>query len=198
MEEKIWGNNSSKSSQNALEIFHHKKIKSILIPGSGYGRNSKIFSQKGYNVIGIEISVFACKLAKKFDPLTIFINASILNIPLIEGEFDAIYCFNVLHLLLEDDRIIFLKNCYNLLNSNGLAYFTVFSDMESNFRKGKKVENNTFENKPGRPAHYFSEKDLLSHFKDFSVLKMGIINEPEDHGGKAHIHKLRYTLVEKN
>ena len=109
-----------------------------------------------------------------------------------------IYCFNVLHLFKESDRLKFLKNCYEILTDNGFLYFTVFSEREASFGKGKEIETNTFESKVGRPVHYFTEDDLKSHFRDFYILKIGIIEESEDPGelGKQ-THILRYIFVKK-
>ena len=47
-EGKIWGDLPSKTAQYALELFSKNKVKRILIPGSGYGRNSKLFSASGF------------------------------------------------------------------------------------------------------------------------------------------------------
>ena len=74
-------------------------------------------------------------------------------------------------------------------------FFTVFSEEESNFGQGKEVEKNTFETRPGRPAHYYTEDDLLEQFKNFSIIEKGILTDPEDHGGKPHTHVLRYILL---
>ncbi len=55
-EGKIWGESPSKSAYYALGLFRGHDIKSILVPGSGYGRNTKLFSSLGFKVVGIEIS----------------------------------------------------------------------------------------------------------------------------------------------
>ncbi|MHA1534628.1 MAG: class I SAM-dependent methyltransferase, partial [Promethearchaeota archaeon] len=74
----------------------------------------------------------------------------------------------------------------------------VFSDTESSFGKGTQIEQNTFESKPWRPVHYFTEFDLREHFKDYSVIKTGIIEETEDHGELGpHTHILRYIFAKK-
>ena len=81
---------------------------------------------------------------------------------------------------------------------NGFAFFTVFSEEEPSFGKGKELELNTFESKPGRPTHYFTEEDLNEQFKDYNILEAGIIEEQENHGEKGpHIHKLRYIFAQK-
>lgn len=195
---KIWGDLPSKSALYCLDLFRKQKIKNILIPGSGYGRHTKLFSTNNYQVVGIEISEIAFELSKKFDPKTKFINSSVLEVNELTKKFDAIFCFNVLHLFTEDNRIKFLKNCYNHLSPEGFCFFTVFSDKESSFGKGKEIEKYTFESKPGRPIHFFTEADLIHHFNNYHLLDAGVIEEPESHGDRgAHIHLLRYIFAQK-
>ncbi len=54
-----WGFTPSDSAILTKEIFLLNKIKDILIPGIGYGRNAKIFYDNGINVDGIEVSKIA-------------------------------------------------------------------------------------------------------------------------------------------
>jgi SAM-dependent methyltransferase len=194
-EGKIWGELPSRTAQYALGLFRSANVNSVLIPGSGYGRHTKFFSTCGFDVTGIEISAVACNLAREFDPLSRFYNASILDMSFDTNRYDAIYCFNTLHLFRENDRRIFIQQCENKLNRGGLMFFTVFSEKESTFGEGKEVEKNTFESKPGRPAHYFTEDDLKAHFAKYDLVDVGIIEDPEDHGGKPHTHTLRYICL---
>ncbi|MBY8985751.1 MAG: class I SAM-dependent methyltransferase [Candidatus Lokiarchaeota archaeon] len=197
-EGKIWGETPSKSAFYALKLFKKYEIRKILIPGSGYGRHTKLFSENGYKTVGIEISGKAIEIAKNFDPQTTFINRSVMDMDSIEDTYDAIYCYNVLHLFLAEDRHLFLRKCYNILKKNALVFFTVFSEEESSFGKGKELEKHTFESKPWRPTHYFSKDDLIKHFKDFAILETDIIKEPEDHGENGpHTHILRYLFGQK-
>jgi hypothetical protein len=52
----IWSNNPSKSAIYAADFFKNYPIQNIIILGIGYGRNSRTFIEKGYDVSGIEIS----------------------------------------------------------------------------------------------------------------------------------------------
>jgi SAM-dependent methyltransferase len=196
---KIWGIAPSKSVEHALGLFQERNAKRILVPGAGYGRNSKLFSGNNFDVVGIEISDDACIIAKNHDPDTKFIVGNVLDMPFDNESYDAIYCYNVLHLFLQDERNLFLKKCYSKLNADGLVYFVVFSEKEKSHGKGKEIETNTYESKPGRSIHYFSEEDLINHFKDFSVIQTGIMEDKEDHGEiGAHVHVLRYIFAKKN
>lgn len=197
-EGKIWGESPSESALYALKLFKGHEIQNILIPGSGYGRHTKFFSESNYKVIGIEISDIAIEIAKKFDSQTKFLNGSVIEMEIFDVKFDAIYCFNTLHLFLKKKRLLFLRKCFNQLNTNGLVFFTVFSEKETSFGKGKKLETNTFESKPGRPTHYFTEDDLVGHFKSFRIIETGIMEEQENHGDRGfHTHLLRYIFGQK-
>jgi cyclopropane fatty-acyl-phospholipid synthase-like methyltransferase len=111
------------------------------------------------------------------------------------NAYDAIYCFNVLHLFRENNRYVFIQQCDNKLKKGGLMFFTVFSEKESSFGERREVETNTFESRPDRPVHYFTEADLKAHFIKYDFVDMGMVEDPEDHGGKPHTHTLRYICV---
>jgi len=196
-EGKVWGELPSKSAYYAMEFFRKHDIKSILVPGSGYGRNTRLFSSSGFDVTGIEISGTAYNLAKQFDPASKVYEGSVLDMSFVPGTFDAIYCFNALHLFCENERKLFIQECVGKLGEQGLIFFTVFSEEEPSFGEGREVESNTYESRPGRPTHYFTEEDLREHFRDFEVVETGIVQEPEDHGGQPHTHILRYMMARK-
>ncbi len=61
----MWGFKPADSAIETVDLFLKKELHKILIPGFGYARNAKIFSDKGFKVTGIEISETAITLAKK-------------------------------------------------------------------------------------------------------------------------------------
>ena len=160
-EGKIWGKKPSNTAEYALKLFKKHNIKTILIPGAGYGRNTRLFSNNGFFVQGIEISSVALEIAKNHDTKTNFYHGSVLDMPFNNQIYDAIYCFNTLHFFLERERKCFLKKCYSQLRKKGFIFFVVFSKKEKSFGNGRQLEENTFESKPGRPTHYFSEEAFL-------------------------------------
>jgi SAM-dependent methyltransferase len=196
-EGKIWGDKPSLSAGYAAGIFGRENVKSILVPGSGYGRNTRYFSELGFAVTGIEISTAALAMAGHFDPQSRFLQGSVLEMPFDNRSYDAIYCFNVLHLFLESDRKRFITQCADRVKPGGCLFFTVFSEKEANFGEGQEVEKNTFETRPGRPAHYFTEVDLQEHFQEYQVMDSGLMDDPEDHGGQAHTHHLRFIFLRR-
>jgi trans-aconitate 2-methyltransferase len=198
-EGRIWGSIPSATAVYAETVFRSHEVKSILVPGAGYGRHSEFFSQKGYAVTGIEISGEALRLAPPVTRVK-YLLGSVLEMPLGSSRYDAVYCFNVLHLLIADERRTFLQRCFEALREGGVAFFVVFSEQEAQYGKGNRIEENTFESKPGRPVHFFTGPDLLESFRDFGILETGFMDDPEDHGAEGpHVHRLRYiTAVKKS
>ena len=194
-EGKIWGDTPSRTAVYALELFRKDNVKKILVPGSGYGRNTRLFSSSGLDVTGIEVSHHACNMAEKFDPASRFHNASAIDMSFDNEIYDAVYCFNMLHLFLYKDRRTFIKQCTERVRANGLLFFTVFSEKEPSYGSGREVETDTYESKPDRPVHYFSEEDLVEHFRLLVSVETGIMKDHEDHGEGPHTHVLRYIYL---
>jgi SAM-dependent methyltransferase len=194
----VWGDQPSKTAVYAVERFRKNNVRKVLIPGSGYGRNSRVFSEAGFEVTGIEISETACHMAMAFDPSTKVYFGSVLNVPFNSTEYDAIYCFNVLHLFYDIERKLFLEKCCDQLRHGGLAFFSVFSEKEPTYGKAREVEKDTFESRLGRPTHYFTDADIREHFKNFEVVETGLMEDLENHSNEdPHTHILRYILGKK-
>lgn len=196
-EGKIWGETPSQTAVYALELFKKENVIKMLVPGSGYGRNTRLFSSSGFKVTGVELSETACKMAHQFDPATRIFNDSVLDISYLGTKYDAIYCFNVLHVFREYDRALFFNQCISRIKKGGVMFFTVFSENDPSYGTGKEIEKNTFESRPGRAAHYFSEDDLKAQFKKTEILETGLMEDPEDHGEGPHTHLLRYIYARK-
>ena len=195
-EGKIWGDTPSRTARYAVELFNKNGVHSVLVPGSGYGRNARAFARAGFNVSGIEISKTAVSLARQESPDIRYYEGSVLDMPFEAVVYDAIYCFNVLHLFRKDDRAAFLQRCREQVKAGGLLFFVVFSEREPSFGTGRMVEENTFESKPGREVHYYCEQDLVAGFTGCAILATGTMEDPEDHGDEGrHTHLLRYICA---
>ena len=119
-----------------------------------------------------------------------------MDMPFDDSMYDGIYCFNVLHLFPKDERAAFLQRCREQLKAGGVMFFVVFSDREPSYGTGRRVEENTFESKPGREVHYYSTEDLVAEFRDLEVIETGMAEDPEEHGDEGrHTHLLRYIYA---
>lgn len=194
----IWGEEPSIATNIALSIFKENKVNSILIPGVGYGRNSKLFTSGGFDVTGVEISSTACCLAQKYDPSLNLLNGSIFDVQLPKEEYDAVFCFDVLHLFLKEEREKFITKCGSIVKPDGFLFFTVLSDNDDYFGNGIEVEAATFEVKPEKLIHFFSKSDLEDSFDQFNKIQEGEILDSvshAQHGQKEY--RIRYICVQK-
>jgi SAM-dependent methyltransferase len=197
-EGRIWGNTPSRTVAYAIGLFKKERVREVLVPGSGYGRNSGAFARAGFLVSGIEISATAVSLARQNSGEVRYHHGSVLDMPFDDSVYDGIYCFNVLHLFRKDNRVAFLQRCREQLKDGGVMFFVVFSDREPSYGSGRMVEENTFESKPGREVHYYSEEDLFSEFHGLDILETGMMEDPEEHGREGrHTHQLRYIYARK-
>ena len=195
-EGRIWGDTPSRTVSYAIDRFKKAGVHDVLVPGSGYGRNAAAFARAGFEVTGIEISKTAVALAKQTSPCVRFHLGSVQDMPFDDSMYDGIYCFNLLHLFRKNDRIAFLHRCREQLRGGGVMFFAVFSDKEPSYGTGRQVEENTFESKPGREVHYYSEDDLKAEFRDLGILETGMTEDPEEHGKEGkHTHRLRYIFA---
>ncbi|WP_427052144.1 class I SAM-dependent methyltransferase [Paenibacillus sp. TC-CSREp1] len=167
-------------------------MKQVLVLGAGYGRNTKELA-KYFKVDGIEVSASAVKLAREWDTRSNMIQASVLDVEL-PKKYDAVFCYNLLHLFKQEERNVIINKCSMLLQERGVGFFTVFSDEDSSCGKGALLEPNTYEYKTGKFAHFFSEMDLKDHFRNFTILETGSFREQLHyaHQQRSWIH-LRYV-----
>ncbi len=142
----MWGSEPSDSAILTKDFFLEKKVKDILIPGIGYGRNAKVFIDSGINVTGIGISKTAIDLARQNGLNISIFHGSVNEMPFDDTLYDGIFCHGLIHLLNKQERDKFIENCYNQLKPNGYMIFTSISKKAPMFGKGKQLGKDYFEN----------------------------------------------------
>ena len=87
----MWGFEPAYSAVLIKDFFLENKIKNILIPGIGYGRNAKIFIENGIDVTGIEISKKAIDLARENQLNIKIFHGSVTDMPFSNKQYDGIF-----------------------------------------------------------------------------------------------------------
>ena len=193
----IWGSEPSPTVYQAIEMFRSQHVRTVYVPGSGYGRNTKALSPH-FQVEGMECSPEAIRIAAEWDPDTTFIEGSVLDIKEDDPTYDAIYCFDLLHLFLEADRRTFIQHCTQRLKPSGLVYVTCFSDEDRNNGVGRQIEEGTYAYKPDKYAHFFSEADLRQSFGELEIMETGFTTETLSYpDGRTQVYALRYIVAKK-
>ncbi|ASA26224.1 SAM-dependent methyltransferase [Paenibacillus donghaensis] len=192
----IWGSEPSPTALVARDWFSSEGVQSVLVPGAGYGRNTKVFSA-AFGTWGVELSEAALTLAREWDPLSHFILGSALDADLIEPV-DAVYCYGVLHLFLEEDRRRLVESCLQQLKPGGLLYFASFAAEDPNNGCGRQLEPGTYEYKQHKYAHFFSDADLRAQFADTDILGTELHREVlQGVLGDSHEYLLRSITARK-
>lgn len=178
----MWGFEPADSAIQTSDFFKINGIQNILIPGVGYGRNAKVFIDKGINVTGIEISDLAIRLAKENNNLDFSIyHGLVTQMPFDNNKYDGIYCYALIHLLNKRERSQFLKNCYSQLQTGGFMIFVVVSKKADMYGKGRQLSNNRFEIMKGLNVYFYDLDSAVNEFKDFGLIEIKEIDEPIKH-----------------
>lgn len=174
----MWGYEPSDSAILTKDYFLEKNVKDVLIPGIGYGRNAKIFTENGINVTGIEISKTAIELARQNGiDFTIF-HGSVTDMPFDQKLYDGIFCYALIHLLNKHEREKFIKDCYNQLKPNGYMVFTTISKDAPMYGKGKQLDSDYFEIMEGVKMFFYDSDSIKQEFGNYGLIEVSEILEP--------------------
>jgi len=177
-----WGFEPADSAIIAKNLFLEKNIKNILIPGIGYGRNARIFVECGIKVTGIEISQRAIELAKKANNLDITIHhGSVTEMPFDNAQYDGIFCYALIHLLNKRERMNFIHDCYQQLQTGGLMIFTLVSFKANMYGGGKFLSRNRFQIGKGISVFFYDKHSIEAEFGTFGLKEFHEIDEPIKH-----------------
>jgi cyclopropane fatty-acyl-phospholipid synthase-like methyltransferase len=197
--QEMWGWEPADSAVLTLELFKKHGLNKILIPGFGYGRNAKIFTDNGFDVTGIEISEHAIDLAKKqFSNSIKIYYGSVNSMPFDRDLYDGIFCYALLHLLSAKERFKFIDDCYNQLKPEGYMVFVSISKLDVRYGKGKEISKDTFETWPGLNLFFYDLNSIESEFKNHGLLDAKVINEPIKNIGDKPKQRFWYIICQKN
>lgn len=175
----MWGWKPADVTVEVKELFLENKLKKILIPGFGYGRNAKVFIDDGFDVTGIEISKTAIHLADQYLEGNYQLHhGTTISMPYDQQIYNGVYCYALLHLLSAFEREKLIKDCYNQLNLNGIMVFITLSTNDLQFGKGKETAKNTYLTKHGVELFFYDYKSVEKDFRTFGLLNAEEINEP--------------------
>jgi len=132
----------------------------ILDAGCCGGRDSKIFSQKGLRVVGIDATESFLRVARKKVPKAKFIKMNLLKLKFPKDCFDAIWAHAVLLHIKRKDIPKVLKDFYRILKPGGVLHITVKKGKGTTFKKEK------FAADKRRIFVYFTKKEMERFVKE--------------------------------
>lgn len=193
----MWQFEPSDSALIALQHFKFEKINEILIPGFGYGRNAQLFIDNGFKVTGIEISRSAIELARSNNIQCIIHHGSVISMPFDDKKYEGIFCYALIHLLNKSERRTFLKSCFDQLKNEGIMIFTVASNHNSLYGKGKELSRNRFEIAKGLKVYFYDNDSVLKEFEEFGIIECIDFEEPVKFMDGEEPVKLKFVICKK-
>lgn len=176
--QEMWGWKPAKSAILAKDIFVKYGIKTILIPGIGYGRNAQTFIDSGIAVTGIEISKTAIDLATNHfgDNLKIY-HGSVTEMPFDDNLYGGVFCYALIHLLDKDERAKLINDCFNQLNENGIMIFTAITKDAKTYRQGNRISKDRFEMFGGVEMYFYDNETIQEEFEKSGLFDIEEVTE---------------------
>lgn len=174
----MWGLDYTQSAALTAAMFQDNGVTKVLIPGMGYGRNAQAFLSKGMEVTGIEISKTAIELAEKHYGTTMKIHhGSVLDMPFDSDLYEGVFCYALIHLLDENERAKFIKNCYDQLSENGYMVFTAISRKAKTYGQGTLIGTDRYEQFGGVKIFFYDQTSVQKEFGDFGLIEITEVAE---------------------
>ncbi len=99
--------------------------KTILDMGCGPGRDTSVFVEKGYEVVGIDLAQSFVDIARGDVPGATFRHMDVLDLKFPDETFDGIWCNAVLLHLIPEDIEFALKEAFRVLKPGGTMYVSM-------------------------------------------------------------------------
>lgn len=176
--QEMWGFEPAKSAVLTKDFFVQKSVRSVLIPGIGYGRNAKIFLDAGMSVTGIEISKTAIEMARKHYGTDLLIyHGSVTHMPFDNNRYEGIFCYALIHLLDSSEREKLICDCYNQLSENGYMVFTVISKEAPTYGQGKFISKDRYEMFGGVKLFFYDRESIHAEFNRVGLFEITEVTE---------------------
>jgi len=172
---------------DAVPALKKHGVKRVLDLGCGAGRHCILLAGSGFEVVGIDISKNALKMARRWVQKerlenVVFVRATMTNVPLSDCCLDSVVSVSVMHHALKKDIMTSVSEVYRILGKNGCFVTNLASVHDPRYGTGRKLEKNTFwilegyEKKQfGELHHFFTKREalrLLSLFSRVEVTSM--------------------------
>jgi SAM-dependent methyltransferase len=171
--QEMWGLEPAKSTVLTKDFFVEQKIKNVLIPGIGYGRNAQIFIDNEMTVTGIEISQTAIAIAQKYfgKNLNIY-HGSVTEMPYDDKLYDGIFCYGLIYLLNKDERKKLIQDCFSQLTENGYMLFTAITKDAQTYGQGTQLSKDRFEMFGGVTIFFYDKETIEEEFGNAGLFEV--------------------------
>lgn len=200
---KAYDTDSQKYINSTKKLILHQEIETltkgmpksglILDAGCGFGRDTKVFIDRGFKVIGIDLSEKLLEIAKINIPQAKFIKMDLRILDFPDNYFDAIWCnAALLHLSIEDIKKA-LDEFYRVLKHGGKLFVS--------FKKGEGSREfvETFSSNSSRFFTFLTKETLDNLLKNSKIepINSYYVNEKERFGQDKRDLEWLYSFSQK-
>jgi len=180
----MFGLEPSISAKKALNFFKEKKINNAIELGAGLGRDSIFFAKNNIKIQALDYSSSGIKIINhkiKKDNLSNYISTKLFDVreklPFKDNSVDACYSHMLYCMALTIADLQKLNNeIHRILKPNGLNIYTVRHTHDGDYKNGKHIGEDLYEN-DGFIVHFFSKEKVKSLLNGFSNI---VIDEFEE------------------
>ena len=180
----FFGENPSDFAQMYYEEFNKLRVNRLLELGCGQGRDTIFFATNGLDVHAIDSSKVAIeniyqKIREKKISLNLRHFQATRDLPFGNSYFDAIYLHMFYNMRFTDEELksLFIESS-RVLRNNGLFYFSVRSETDVLYNKGKKIDSNIYEINAFQ-IRFFNIPQIKSFLRNYFEIK-NIIEADEE------------------
>jgi len=172
----FFGEEPSDFAQKCYSDFKRYEVKRLLELGCGQGRDPIFFASNGLDVYALDSSKVAIEnIKQKMRGKNISFHLSQIEVrqtlPFDSSHFEAVYSHMFYNMRFTDEELNFLfKESSRVLKNNGLLYFSVRSDKDVLYNKGKKIDSNIYEIN-GFQIRFFTKPQIKSFLSNHFEIK---------------------------
>lgn len=165
---------------DVLPTFKRYKIKRVLDLGCGAGRHCIFLGKNGFDVVGVDVSRSALRMATEWvrkERLTnvAFVRGTMTSLPFNKRHFHAVIGVSVVHHAVKRDILKTVSEVHRILSRNGIFFANLVSVRDPRYGKGLQVEKNTFrvseafeEKRFEELHHYFTKREVSKLLANFT------------------------------
>jgi ubiquinone/menaquinone biosynthesis C-methylase UbiE len=172
-----------------VSILNRRNAKIVLDLGCGAGRHLVYLAQKGFFVVGQDITSEGLEMAQKrlyAEKLnnSILVNHDVTELPFPDKSFDAVISTNALHHNMLKDINRAVDEIHRVLRDKGVLFVSLTSDKQ-HYRAQKRLEEGTYLGVRGLEKgvihHLFTRAEINDTFRRFRIIRLTPPTKTEKH-----------------
>jgi len=175
--------------RDLLPTLRRHEARIVLDLGCGTGRHCVYLARNKFDVVGVDASETALRMAKRWvrkERLSnvTFVRGTMASLPFGKNHFDAVVGISVIHHAMRKNILRTVAEIYRTLKKGGIFFANLISVKDPRYGTGQQVEKNTFripeafeERRFEELHHFFTKRDVSGLLARFAETRIGLLRE---------------------